>query len=151
MRIAQRLLIVAGIIEILIGIMHFTWPFEMIRYSIFAELPDYALDLILLSSLAIGLCLTVFGFLSIYFGYHVKKMVKATMIISLSQAFLWIIRLILEIILPVQLRIFFIESPTLIIRIGIMVLIGLFLISAINLRKIITNATQQMVKLHAGR
>ena len=145
MKIAQKLLIIAGIIELLIGLMHFTWPFELIEYSEFSKLPDYGKDLIFLSSLAVGLCLSVFGFLTIYFAIKIDELMKPTWIYAITQGILWLVRLIFEILLPVRFKIYIINNPTNTILIGAFILILLYFIPVLLIRKTIKNATQQCI------
>ena len=135
MKTAKKLIIAGGVIELLIALMHFTWPFELIQDIVFAELANNGKDLMLLSSLAVGLCLTVFGSLSIYFALNISEAAKYVKVYSLSQAFLWLFRFIFEIFLPVRFSIYFINNPSNIILAGAFVLILLYVFPVVLIKK----------------
>ena len=135
MKTAKKLIIAGGVIELLIALMHFTWPFELIQDIVFAELANNGKDLMLLSSLAVGLCLTVFGSLSIYFALNISEAAKFTKVYSLSQAFLWLFRFLFEIFLPVRSSIYFNKNPSNIILVGAFVLMLLYVIPVILIKK----------------
>ena len=103
---------IGGIIEILIAIFHFVWPVKLINTGEFSGLSGDYSDLVILSSLSIGLCLFIFGILSIYFSRRLLKEEKTALVYSTSQAVLWGVRGIFEAIFPVSVPIYFMENPT---------------------------------------
>jgi len=111
-KLACRLLCIGGIIELAIAGLHFLWPFDLVETGEYAVLTGQYRDLLLLSSLAIGLCLLVFGALSIYFSRRLFTGEKSALIYSTSQAILWGGRATGELIFPVSVPIYFIENPT---------------------------------------
>ena len=111
-KIASILMIVGGIIEILIAVLHFVWPYELIRYEEFSFLSPKYQELLILSSISIGLCLFIFGTLSVYFSTKLKDRSESAWLFGVSQGILWIARAVFELIYPVKIPIYFIANPT---------------------------------------
>jgi hypothetical protein len=132
-RLSGILIFLGGLMELAVGILHFTWPFSFLQLPSFQGLDSSIRDLLLLTALAVGLCLSIFAFLSFYFAKQVKTETKNTQIFCISQSVLWIIRLIFEILLPVNLSIYFIENPSTIIIGGAIVIILAYLIPVLSL------------------
>ena len=133
-KLIKRLLIAGGIFEILIAVLHFLWPFNLINSPDFTNISDNIKNLMLLESLAIGLCLFIFGLLAFYFASQVYNTTKNVRIFCLSQVVLWIARLIFELFLPVKVSMYFINNPTTLILIGIPIIILLFFIPILLLK-----------------
>jgi hypothetical protein len=136
-KISIYLLVTGGFIELVIAIMHFIWPFNFIQLPDFDNVSVPIKDFILLASLAIGLCMTIFACLSFYFAKRVVYGEKSAMIFSLTQAILWIFRLIFEILLPVRVPLYSIKNPSGIIIIGVTFIILIYLVPAVLIRKTI--------------
>jgi len=111
-QLAYRLMCIGGIIEILIALLHFVWPFDLLQTGEYACLSEQNSDLLLLSSISIGLCLLVFGILSVYFSRRLRTGERSALIYSVSQAILWGIRAIFEVFLPVKVPMYVIHNPT---------------------------------------
>jgi hypothetical protein len=111
-QIAFVCMTVGGIVEILIAVLHFVWPYELIKYEEFSFLSPKYQELIILSSIAIGLCLFIFGTLSVYFALRLKKESESAWLFGISQGILWLARGGFELIYPVKLPLFCIENPT---------------------------------------
>lgn len=92
---------------------------------------------IILTSLAIGLCLTVFAFLSFYFPKRIVHGEKSDLIFSLTQGILWIFRLVFEVFFPVRVPLYSIENPSNIIVVGVIIIISIYLIPVFLLRRLI--------------
>ena len=132
-RIARGFMAASGIIEIFIAVVHFFWPFALVGYGEFAGLSDDYRDILLLSSLAIGVCLCVFGLLSIYFSRRLAEGERSAWVFGISQGVLWLVRATLEVVYPVEVPLFFIARPSVIVLpmsvlIGLMYLVPLLLI-----------------------
>lgn len=110
-RLAYRLMCIGGIIELLIAIIHFIWPFELVKAGEYALLTGQYRDLLFLSSISIGLCLCIFGILSIYFSRRLMSGEKSALFYNTSQAILWGGRAIGELIFPVSVPMYFIKKP----------------------------------------
>jgi hypothetical protein len=131
--IARGFMAAGGIVEIVIAIVHFVWPFQLVHYGQFAELSVDYQNLLILSSLAIGVCLTLFGFLSIHFSRRLVRGERSAWIFGMSQGVLWEVRAALEVLYPVKVPLFFITKPTVFVLpmavlLGLMYLIPLLLI-----------------------
>ena len=111
-RLASRFMIAGGCIEILCGIIHFIWPFQFKEAGGFTDLSSVHGRTAFICVIAVGLCLTVFGVLSIYFSKKLLTGEKGAWVYGISQGILWEIRTIFEILLPVKLPMFFISNPT---------------------------------------
>ncbi|MBN1881906.1 MAG: hypothetical protein JW885_07015 [Deltaproteobacteria bacterium] len=111
-RLAYRLMGIGGIVELLIALLHFVWPFELVETGEFADLTGHYSDLLFLSSVSIGLCLLVFGILSIYFSRMLRSGEKTALVYSASQSILWGGRAIGELFFHVSIPMYVIENPT---------------------------------------
>jgi len=103
---------IGGIIELLIAVLHFIWPFELIETGEYAMLSGQYRDLLFLSSISIGLCLCIFGILSIYFSRKLMNGEKSALVYGTSQAILWGGRSVGELLFPVSIPMYFIQNPT---------------------------------------
>ena len=135
-KLSRVLIIAGGFVELLIAGLHFIWPFNFIQLPDFENVTNPIKDFIMLASLAIGLCMTVFACLSFYFSKKVVSGEKNVMIFSLSQVILWIFRLIFELIYPVRVPLYSIEQPSVIIIFGVIIIIVIYLFPIFLLRKI---------------
>ncbi len=134
-QIAFVCMTVGGIVEILIAVMHFVWPYELIKYGEFSFLSPKYQELLILSSIAIGLCLFIFGTLSVYFSTKLKTESESAWLFGISQGILWIARAVFELIYPVKVPLFFITNPTTLVF-PLAILIGLiFLVPLLIFRK----------------
>ncbi|MBN1571900.1 MAG: hypothetical protein JW984_01750 [Deltaproteobacteria bacterium] len=111
-QIALICMMVGGIVEILIAVLHFVWPYELIRYGEFSFLSPKYQELLILSSIAIALCLFIFGTLSVYFSMRLKTESESAWLYGISQGILWLARAGFELIYPVKLPLYCIENPT---------------------------------------
>ncbi len=138
-KLSSILLIIGGCFELLIAILHFIWPFDFIQLPDFNNVKSSIKDFILLASLAIGLCMTIFAFLSFYFSKRIIFGERSAFIFCFSQGILWIFRLIFEILLPVKVPLYFIENPSNIIIIGVIPIILIYLTPVFILRNLNNN------------
>ena len=139
-KLSNILLVTGGFIELIIAILHFIWPFNFIQLPDFNNATSSIKDFILLASFSIGICMTIFAYLSFYFSKRIMHGEKSALIFSLSQGILWMFRLIFEILLPVRLPLYSIENPSNIIIIGVIFIILIYLIPVFLLRRMIINA-----------
>lgn len=122
-------------IELFVALLHFVWPFSFIKLSIFDNVPYSIKSLLMLTSIALGMCMSVFAFFSFYFSKRLIHGEKTASIFYLSQGLLWIIRLVLELLFPVQIPLYCIESPSFIIIIGASIIVLLFWLPVFLVRK----------------
>lgn len=126
---------VGGTLELLIALLHFIWPFHFIIQPEFVDLSDAIKDFIFHATIAIGLTMLIFSYLSFYFSRNVKQGNKNVLMFAYSQLFIWIVRSVFEILLPVQISIYSIDNPSNIIQIGLFFIFIAYLIPVIMLRK----------------
>ena len=129
------LLVTGGVIELILGTIHFIWPFNFIQLTDFRILTSPVKDFILLAFLSLGLCMTIFAFLSFYFSKRIILEEKSALIFCLSQGLLWIFRLIFEILLPVRVPLFSIKNPSNMIIIMAILVILIYLAPVFLLNK----------------
>ena len=127
-RLASGLMTVGGCIEILMGLIHFLMPIQLVNASEIAALANNYKNIILLETFAIGLCLFVFGILTIYFSRRLVCGEKSAWIFGISQGVLWMGRTILELLFPVTIPLFFLSSPTALVLPVVFLLGLLFLV-----------------------
>lgn len=65
-RLSSNLVFAGGVVELLIALLHFVWPAQLVQTGEFARLSTDYKNLLVLSCIAVGLCLTVFGLLSLH-------------------------------------------------------------------------------------
>lgn len=133
-KLSKALIIAGGFVELIIAILHFIWPSYLMQLPDFENITTSIKDFIILASLAIGLCLTVFACLSFYFSKRIGHRDKSALIFSLSQVILWTFRLIFELLYPVRLPLYSIENPSNIIIIGVIIIISVYLIPVLLIR-----------------
>ncbi len=134
-RIYSNLIMVGGIGELLIALVHFIWPTQLVHTGEYVPLSADYTNLLVLTCMAVGLCLTVFGILSIYSVQGLIAAEKWAWAYGISQGILWELRALLEIIFPVRIPLFFVTTPTLFILPFSVVLGLLFLIPLWVFRK----------------
>ncbi len=127
-KLASRLMLVGGIAELLVALVHFVWPTQLVQMGEFASLSTNYQNLLVLLCLAVGLCLTVFGALSIYYSQGLAAGEKSAWAYGISQGILWELRAILELGFPVKLPLFFVANPTVFVLPGAFVLGLVFLL-----------------------
>ncbi len=132
-QLASKLMLIGGLVEIFLGILHFIWPFQLIKMGEYMYLSADYMNLLFLSSLSIGLCLGVFGLLSIYFSKRLLFDERSAWIYGISQGVIWEIRTLFELILPVKIPLLFISNPTILILplaflLGLLFLVPLWMV-----------------------
>ena len=131
---ASRLMLTGGIAEIVVALFHFLMPLQLATAGEIVELSHDYRSFVLLATIAIGLCMTIFGALSIYFSNKLLLGEKSAWIFGLSQGTLWAGRMIFELILPVRIPLFFLPNPTVLILALALGLALLFLIPLLAFR-----------------
>ncbi len=104
-------MVAGGIITGIIALIHFIWPFKMADDGRFASIPPEYQNLMVLSSLAIGVCLAVFSFLSIYFSRRLMAGTRSAWVVGISLGIVWEVRAALEVCYPVTVPLFCIARP----------------------------------------
>ena len=132
-QLASKLLFGGGIAELLVAILHFLMPLAIGRAVEIASLPVDYRNYVFHATIAIGLCMTVFGTLSIYFSLKMPQEERAAWVFGLSQGILWTARIVSELVLPVKIPLFFLSNPTTVILPMVIVITLLFLVPTLIL------------------
>ena len=132
----KNILLVAGVVEILVGLLHFGMPYFLYQSSGFESLSNIESDYLLLVTYAVGILLIAFGSTTILLSSKIEEIKKIIYYYLIIQIVLWIARVSLEIIYPLGLDMFYIEPFTLIVLPGLVVELLLFIISAFLLKRL---------------
>lgn len=137
----KTVLMIAGIIEILAGLAHFPMPHFVYQSKGFSLLNQNEIHLVTLCVFAVGILLIAFGAITISFVLKVDASNELHFIYASIKSLLWLARIILEIIYPIKISLFFIEKPTTVIMPLLIIAFLLFVFSAVlivlNRKKII--------------
>ncbi|NNG01582.1 MAG: hypothetical protein HKM93_19495 [Desulfobacteraceae bacterium] len=126
----KRILLFAGVFELTAGLSHAVMPLYIYESPGFSLLQPGEIDIITLSVFSVGILLVAFGSLSILFAMDFGRMNNRTMLYFVStQAILWAMRIILELLYPTKVAMFSVEQPTVILVPVFIFLCGLFLLS----------------------
>jgi len=132
----KSILWVAGIVEILVGLLHFGMPYFLYQSSGIASLSNIELDYLFLVTYAVGILLIAFGSTTLLLSSKIEEIKEILYYYLLIQIVLWVARVSLEIIYPLGLDMFYIDPFTLIVFPGLVVELLLFVISAILLKRL---------------
>ena len=111
----KTVLMTAGIIEIFAGLGHFAMPYFVYQSRGFSFLTQNEMNFATLGIFAIGILLIAFGAITISFALNVDASHELQCIYAAVKSILWMARIILEIIYPIKISLFFIEKPTIVI------------------------------------
>jgi len=132
-QLAGRFLLCGGIVELFVAAFHFLMPFTISQAAEISGLPIVYRNYVFHVTIAIGLCMTCFGLLSIYFSLKAAQGHETAWGFALSQAALWTARIISELILPIKAPLFFLSNPTAVILPMVTVIALLFLVPTLIL------------------
>jgi hypothetical protein len=127
-QLAGRLLFAGGVAELMVAILHFLMPLQISQTKEISGLPVDYRSYIFHATIAVGLCMLVFGALSIYFSQRAYQGERAVWVFGLSQGILWTARVLSELCLPVRIPLFFMPNPTIVILPLVIVIALLFLV-----------------------
>ena len=131
----KRLICIAGIIEVLVGLLHFFMPQFFDKSESFLNLPSVEMDYILLVTYAVGILLIAFGATTILFSRKYKELENILYYYVMIQTILWSVRVILELLYPVRLEMFYLKPFSLIVLPGLIFELALFIYIFTKLRK----------------
>ena len=110
----KNILLLAGIIEIVAGLAHFAMPYFAYQTKGFSFLHQNEIDFITLCVFAVGI-LSAFGSITIFFSLKAGAVNGMLLYYTIIKSFLWLARIILEILYPVKIPLFFIGQPTMVV------------------------------------
>ena len=132
---AGKFLLAGGVAELVIAAIHFLMPLSIDRSARIAGVSAEYRSFISLATYAVGICMVAFGVLSIYFSRRTSQDGHTWWIFSLSQGSLWVVRVFLELILPIRIPLFFLSDPTVVILPAAIVIALLFMLPTFGNRK----------------
>lgn len=132
-KLAGKLVFAGGVAELLIAIAHFLMPFAIGQTGEISSLSVAYRNYVIHATIAVGLCMVCFGVLSIYFSQKASQGDKNAWVFALSQTALWTTRVISELILPVNVPLFFLSNPTTVILPMVIVIAIFFFIPTLIL------------------
>jgi len=132
--ILKNILLTAGVIEILVGCLHFLMPYFLYQSNGFEQLNSIESDYLLLITYAVGILLVAFGATTLLFAIKIDEFKKILFYYLLIKIILWTARVILEILYPLGLSMFYIEPFTTIVLPGLVLELFLFIVSIILVR-----------------
>jgi hypothetical protein len=125
----QRLLVVTGIVEVMVGLLHFVMPTFYRRSPGLADLSPAEADFVALVTFAVGILLIAFGALTLGFSRHPTRHLDVLLPYLVVKSVLWAGRLALEIVYPVRLDMFGIDPFTVVVAPGVAVELLLFVVA----------------------
>lgn len=128
-------LMLAGIVEILVGLVHFAMPPFLYESSGFEQLSIIESDYVLLVTYAVGILLMAFGATTILLASKIDEIKEIVYYYLLIKIALWTFRVLFEVLYPLGLNMFYIEPFTLIVMPGLIIELLLFVVSAYFLKQ----------------
>jgi hypothetical protein len=110
-----KFLLIAGVAEIAVGISHFAMPYFAYQSIGYSSLNYDEINFVTLCIFAVGILLIAFGILTVFFSLKKESAKGMLFYYCIIKSLLWLARIILEIIYPVKINLFYIEKPTMII------------------------------------
>lgn len=102
----------AGVVEILMGLLHFVMPKMVYESPGFHLLNGSQIDFISLSIYAVGILLVAFGSLTIVVSFNTGSCKVLLLPFLVIKSFLWSARISLELVFPVAISFFHLMRPT---------------------------------------
>ncbi len=140
--LAKTLLIVAGVIEIVVGLAHFGMSAFTPKSPEIAASAQSKPDSVTLLTLSVALLLMAFGACTLLL---IRESVPAQILFyyTVIKSAFWLGRVILEVIYPVKVPLFSLEQPTLVILPILVIVWLLFVVPAFLLAKQLRSAPIQ--------
>jgi|APSaa5957512622_1039677.scaffolds.fasta_scaffold42262_1 hypothetical protein len=135
-KLTEQILLTAGVIEIAAGLLHFAMPSIAYQSKGFSLLHPDEINFVTLVVFAVGILLVAFGSLTIFFSKKVETAAEIVYTYVVIKTVLWIGRVVLEILYPVNLNMFNIEPFTLVVLPGIIIEMLLFVVSVVLMKKV---------------
>ncbi len=111
----KKILAGAGLMEIVFGLSHFAMPYFAYQSKGYSLLNHNEIKFITLCIFSLGIILIAFGILTILLSTKVEAIIKIVFYYTLIKAALWTVRIILGILYPVDISLFFIEQPNIVV------------------------------------
>lgn len=124
--VLRRLLLVAGIIEIAVGLAHFAMPHFANQSDGFAQLRTGESDFFTLVTFAVGILLIGFGCMTLVFAKDPVSAINVLLLYVIIKSVLWTARVLLELTYPVTLKLFGVQPFTALASPGLVAVLAIF-------------------------
>jgi hypothetical protein len=131
--VVRRLLLIAGIIEVVAGLAHFAIPSFAYQARGLALLTPDESGLVSAAILSVGILLIAFGALTIRLASK-SSPAEILMFYATLNSILWVARVVVELIYPVRISLFLVARPTVLLLPAFVLESALFLAAAVLLR-----------------
>ncbi len=135
--ILRNILMSAALIEISVGLLHFLMPYYLYDVASFHLLTENEKSFVTLLTLAIGILLVAFGSVTVLFSKNITQLLDVLFIYLLIKVALWLARVSLELLYPIELKLFYIEPFTLVVLPGVIFEFVLFIYSLYLVSKLL--------------
>lgn len=122
----KRILLTAGGLELFVALLHFIMPYFAIQNVSISSLGTNELNFVSLLIYAVGILLLAFGSMTIVYSFNPQKTVDLLYYYLIIQVFLWALRVILEIVYPIQIKLFYVEPFSIIVLPSLVIELLLF-------------------------
>ena len=109
---AMRLLLVAGVIEVIAGLSHFAMPHFAHQSKGFSLLDQNELSFVNAGVFSVGILLMALGAFTIYLSRKEDISTEVLLYYGIIQSVLWLMRIVIEIVYPIKIPLFQIRQPT---------------------------------------
>jgi hypothetical protein len=109
------ILLTAGIIEIVLGLIHFAFPYFAYQSKGYSLLSSNEIDFVTLCIFCVGILLVAFGAFTVFLSSKVETAIKIVFFYTVIKSILWTGRVILGILYPANISLFFIEQPNIVV------------------------------------
>ena len=134
--LTKQILLAAGIIEIAVGLLHFSMPYFAYQTKGFSLLQPNEINFVTLVIFAVGILLVAFGSITILFSRKLESMIEMLYYYVVIKTILWIGRVVLELLYPINLSMFYVEPFTLVVLPGLIIELLLFIVSIVLIKKV---------------
>jgi|WetSurMetagenome_2_1015567.scaffolds.fasta_scaffold857101_1 hypothetical protein len=111
----KNILLTAGIIEIVLGLAHFVFPYFAYQSKGYSLLNYNEIDFVTLCIFCVGILLVAFGTCTVFLSSKVETAIKIVFFYTIVKSILWTGRVILGILYPANIPLFFIEQPNIVV------------------------------------
>jgi hypothetical protein len=113
--LVKNVLLTAGIIEIVLGLIHFAFPYFAYQSKGYSLLSYNEIDFVTLLIFCVGILLMAFGTFTAFLSSKVEEAIKIVYFYTIVKSILWAVRVILGILYPPNVPLFFINQPNIVV------------------------------------
>ncbi|MCV6607671.1 MAG: hypothetical protein OIF32_05620 [Campylobacterales bacterium] len=131
----KKILIIAGVIEISVGFIHFFMMGFIQATQGFGKLASFEFDFVTLVVFCVGILLIAFGFTTLLLAKNIEKIIDILYYYLIIKVSLWTTRVLFEILYPINFNMFLIDPFTTIVLPGLIVEMLLFYVALYLIKK----------------